>query len=280
MSERTVVIGAGFLGLAAAEAAAAEGRHTVVVSRRPTPLPSCVVFAAGNSVPSADERNPRGSTNSLKPLIAVLDAVRRSLGATLFYLSSGGAVYGEPGATPIPEHHPLRPRSAYGAAKVAAENYIGYYVRRYGISATALRCGNAYGPGQVSGRGQGLIGELIDAAETGRTIEIWGDGSVRRDYVYVGDIATAIVALAGRRDLPLALNVGSGRATSVNEVVAQVSAIVGCPLRTTSAPGRSFDVHDVELDIAALRGLIEFDPVPLPEGISLTWARIASDTVA
>jgi UDP-glucose 4-epimerase len=303
VSAPVVVIGSGFIGRAAAEALRERGRPTVIATRRSFDPPSGlravaidltdvdalsaiirpgtdVVFAAGSSVPAGDENDPRGSVDALVALIAALEAVRRTAGASLLFVSSGGAVYGEPDAIPVGEDHPLRPLNAYGAAKAAAETYIGYYVRRYGVHATALRCGNAYGPGQVPGRGQGLVGELIAAASNGRPVEVWGDGSVQRDFVYVGDIAGVITTLCGRRDLPLALNVGSGRATSVNGVIATVSDVLQQPIAVVYKPSRAFDVQRVALDIGRLRSLIAFDPIQLRDGVGLTGERMASRTVA
>lgn len=306
MTDPAVIIGAGFIGQATARAIAATGRPVVLIARRPTaPVPgvetilidltdaverdidavaavlgpgSDVVFAAGTSVPGQDERHPQRSADPLRPLIAALEAVRRTPHASVLFISSGGAVYGEPDTLPIPEDHPLRPQSAYGTAKAAAEAYLTYYARRYGVAATALRLGNAYGPGQVVGRGQGLIGELIGAAVEGREVEIWGDGSVRRDFVHVDDIATAIAALAPRRGLPSALNVASGRSTSVTEAAELVSEVVGRPVRVARRPERPFDVHRIQLDITRLRDLIGFTPLSLAAGIRRSWAELAPPT--
>ena len=303
MSPRVVVVGAGFLGRAAAQALVATGHPTTLLTRRSVPgvagadTVTCdlgdrlaldavvepgatVVFAAGNSVPAADEHHPGRAAAEVTPLVSVLESVRRTPGASLLFLSSGGAVYGEPDAIPVPETHELRPLSAYGAAKAACETYVRYYVHRHGVNATSLRCANAYGPGQLPGRGQGLVGELIHAGEDGRPVEIWGDGSVRRDFIHVSDVARVIVALCGRPDLPTEVNLGSGAATSVLEVVGLVSEIMGRPIEVVARPARPFDVRRVALDISRLQGLIDFGPLALREGIGLTWATMAADTVA
>lgn len=303
MTRPVVVIGPGFIGRTAAAATAAEGRPTVLLSRRPVPptvgadtrvgdltdveaLGSAigpdtdVVFAAGTSVPAADERDPQASTAILQPLIGALEAVRRAPGATFLLVSSGGAIYGEPDRLPVDEDHPQRPLGAYGAAQAAAEGYVGYYARRHGVRATSLRCGNVYGPGQIAGRGQGLVGELINAVQQDRGVEVWGDGSVERDYVHIADLADAIAQLVGRTDLPLALNIGSGRAHSVAEVIAAVSEVMGRPVRVNFGPARSFDVHRIVLDITRLQRLIDFDPLSLHDGVRVTWESMVSDTVA
>jgi len=303
MNDAVVVVGAGFLGRATAAAALREGRPTTVLSRRLVPPMagaemiagdfgdrstldaairpgSTVVFAAGNSVPSADERHPDRAVGEATPLVSVLEAVSRTPETALLFLSSGGAIYGEPDAIPVAETHELRPVSAYGASKAACETYVRLYVRHHGVRATSLRCGNVYGPGQVPGRGQGLVGELIHASEEGRRVEIWGDGSVRRDFIHVDDVSGAILSLCGRHALPPALNLGSGEATSVLEVIALVSEITGGPVDITTRPARPFDVQRVALDISCLQRVIDFEPLAIRDGISLTWATMAAETVA
>lgn len=307
MTASAVVVGGGFIGTAVARALAASGRPTTLVTRRPagsiapasdglraeaidlrTPTGAAafgalltpgidIVFAAGTSVPAADERDPPASLDPLQPLLAVLGAAAPVPDAAVLFLSSGGAVYGDPDQLPITESHPLRPASAYGAGKVAAETYLGYYARRHGLRTTALRCGNAYGPAQVPGRGQGLVGELLDAARSGRPVEIWGDGSVCRDFVHVDDIAAVVASLCARRDLPLALNVGTGVGTSVREVVDLAGVVVGQPVAVTAGASRSFDVGRVVLDVTRLQDLVGFLPVPLPVGIRRTWAAMVAE---
>jgi len=303
LSGPTIVVGAGFLGRSIADAVVRSGGEVVLVARRPGPHRvgvrvvvddlgdgetlrsvigpgSTVVFAAGTSVPSVDERDPIASTRALAPLVATLQAARHVPGSSLLFVSSGGAVYGEVESLPISEDHPLRPRSAYGAAKAAAEAYVGYFARRYGLAATSMRCGNVYGPGQRSGRGQGLVGEVLDAAVNGSTIEVWGDGTCRRDYIHVADVARTAVRLIGRNDLPPAINVGSGQGTTVLEVIHTVGEVIGRPVRWTSCPERPFDVHDVVLDIRRLSDLTGVRPVGLADGVLSTWLASATETVA
>src|SRR5581483_5373069 len=216
--QSAVVIGGGFIGTAVARALARSGRPTTLLSRRPMPAPAGVdvvygdatdgtamaslvaggrdvVYAAGTSLPLAVERDPAQLVEPLRALVTVLEAVRINAGSSLLFLSSGGTVYGEPGHLPVTEDHPLRPRSAYGSEMVAAETYVAYYARRHGVAATSLRCANAYGPGQQPHRGQGLIATVLDAATHGQAVEVWGDGSAVRDYVFIDDLATAVVAL-------------------------------------------------------------------------------------
>jgi UDP-glucose 4-epimerase len=189
-------------------------------------------------------------------------------------------VYGEPERVPIDESHPLRARSAYGVSKVAAEAMVASAVRRYGLNATSLRCGNAYGPGQDATRPQGLVAKLLDCATSGRPIEIWGDGGVERDFIHVDDIATVITVLAGRPRLPFAINVGSGQATSVRDVIEIVTHVTGQHIHVAHRAGRAFDVARVVLDTTLLRSITPFRPMPVETGIRATWASARASSAA
>lgn len=297
-----VVIGNGFVGTAVARALVAAGRPTTVVGRRPLDPPAGartvvlpaddaapwaelllpgtdVVFAAGSSVPAHDELDVGPSLGAVHLLTDVLRTMSVVEGSTLLHVSSGGAVYGHPEVLPVPEDHPLRPISAYGATKVASEAYVAAASRRYGLPATNLRCGNAYGPGQDPGRPQGLVAELLAAASTPATVEVWGDGSATRDFIHVDDLARIVAALAGRTDLPDAVNVASGSGTSVAEVLEAVVAVTGTPIEVRWRPARPFDVSHVVLDTTRLRHFVDHEPMPLADGVAATWSALAGAPV-
>jgi UDP-glucose 4-epimerase len=274
-----VVVGNGFIGSVVARALADAGRSVTVVGRQDRDRlvylvgpGTDVVFAAGPSVPAAVEVDASAGVEALRLLETVIELVG-AVDGTLLFVSSG-AVYGESDRLPVDEGHPLRPVNVYGTAMAAAEALVSEAVRRHGLAATALRCGNVYGPGQDPTRRQGLIAELLDAVAVDRPVEIWGDGSIERDYLHIDDFAEVVLACAGRRDLPPALNVGSGRATSVSELLDLVETVTGKAVDVRRRPGRSFDVGRIALDIGRLRGLTGFEPLPLETGIARTWALL------
>lgn len=300
-SSRTLVVGAGFLGTAVAEASLASGQSVTVLSRQPLDDgraarlsharvvlgdatdallvedaladADTVVFCAGVAVPTIAAHDLRSAVaESLPPLLTVLDAlVRRRPTARLLYLSSGGTVYGEPSAELVHEDHPLRPTTAYGSINVEAERRLATYRSRHGVRTTSLRCANPYGPGQHAGRGQGLIGTLLWSDDP---VPFYGDGSTVRDYVYVRDFASAVVALGGVRDeLPQAINIGTGVGTSLSEVVTLVEKLTERPIPLRYEPARPTDLRRVVLDVSLLRRLIPFDPMPLDQGIAATYAE-------
>jgi UDP-glucose 4-epimerase len=147
---------------------------------------------------------------------AMLDAARRA-GVRRLVLASTAAVYGRPGEIPTTEAQPAAPLSPYGASKAAAETYLTLYARLHGLSTLALRMANVYGPRQDPHGESGVVAIFSAAAAAGCPAVVFGDGSQTRDYVHVRDVAAAFLA-AGRSEASGALNIATGRETSVLEV--------------------------------------------------------------
>lgn len=143
------------------------------------------------------------------------------------FASSGGTVYGIPEYTPIDEIHPTRPLSLYGNQKLMIENYIQMCTRLYGIRAYVLRISNPYGPGQEPFRGQGVVATFLASAILGKKIEIWGDGSEARDYIYIDDLAQCFEKLIEYKGDEVIFNAGSGVETSIIDIVNDVESVSG-----------------------------------------------------
>lgn len=213
----------------------------------------------------------------LPAILGVLEALRTSVGTALTYVSSGGAVYGNPTHLPVGEDAPCRPISPYGVTKLAAERYVQLAARRDGLKARILRVANAYGDRQRPRTGQGLVAALLDAAATATPVELFGDGSALRDYVDVRDVATATVALAKRADGEVVCNVGTGHGHRVDDVVALAESVTGVALEVRRRPARPTDVTSVVLDVGRLASLVEWRPRPLEQGIAEAWASWSRD---
>ena len=227
-----------------------------------------VVFAAGTAKPAESNEHPMHEiAANLGPLLAVLNAMQLTSVGAITLLSSGGTVYGPDAPTPTPETAPLWPISTYGVLKVASERYVAMHARLRGLSADILRCANVYGPGEPTHGSQGLIGVTRSAIRAHRPVDVFGDGSTRRDFVHVDDVAGAVVALAARPDGVRILNVGSGSSVSVHEVIAAVADSLGRAAVLEHRPGRPTDVPVVQLDVSALCALIDFDPRDLATGL-------------
>jgi UDP-glucose 4-epimerase len=210
-----------------------------------------------NSDPvNAFETNVRGS-------FVVFDAAGRA-GVRRIVYSSASSAYGPTEAYPIEENHPLRPNAFYPATKAAGEMLLRGLAGVYGFGYLILRYMNVYGPGQRAGVVPAVATALLD----GRAPKLSGDGTQSFDFVHIDDCAYANrLALASERSGE-ALNVGSGDATALNEVVSLLSEIVG----STIAP--EYDGPVVKApprvgDVAKPRELLQFSAqVSLKDGLT------------
>jgi UDP-glucose 4-epimerase len=159
--------------------------------------------------------------------INVLEAARRVDGVRLVNTSTGGAIYGEADILPTPETAPSRPEAAYGQSKHAAEGYCELYRRLYGVSTVTLRYGNVYGPRQDPLGEAGVVAMFCGRLMLGARPTVYGDGLQTRDYVYVGDVVEANLAAAARSDVHGPINVGTGRESTVLDLVDAMSELAG-----------------------------------------------------
>jgi UDP-glucose 4-epimerase len=201
-----------------------------------------------NEAPYRDLHENVGSTLKLLDILASLPRLPRVL-----FVSSGGTVYGVPETIPIPEIHPTNPLCAYGIGKLTIEKYLALYQRLHGLEYHVLRLANPYGEWQPLHSGQGVIPVFLDNALQGKTLEIWGDGSVIRDYLYVGDVVTAVKALIDYDGAERIFNIGSGHGHTLNELVELMSAVLGRKIPCQYMPARPCDVPVNVLDVSRAR---------------------------
>jgi UDP-glucose 4-epimerase len=206
----------------------------------------------------------------------------RSLGETrlekVIFISSGGTVYGPPQAQPIDEDHPTEPVSSYGITKLALEKYFSMYANLAGIRCTILRPSNVYGPGNRLNVGQGVIGVLADRALKGQTLEVWGTGESRRDYLYIDDLIAAFLALIDYEGTHSVFNVSSGSAISVLDIIDSLRVAIGEMPEIVHLPSTEFDVGLNVLSSARLTSATGWRPqVSLGDGIPrlIEWLRAA-----
>lgn len=169
--------------------------------------------------------------------VAALAGIRR-----VIFVSSGGTVYGhQERGKAITEEHPTIPVNAYGTGKLMIETMLRSFLREAGISLTILRPGNPVGNEQQFGR-HGLVASAIHAARTRALLEIWGDGSVVRDYFHVSDLSDAILRCLRDEAANQLFNVGTGIGTSINQVLDLVDEFSHFPLDRKYLPSRQADV--------------------------------------
>jgi UDP-glucose 4-epimerase len=200
----------------------------------------------------------------------LLELCRRSGVAHVLFASTGGAIYGDAEQIPTPEETPAWPISPYGIAKLTVEHYLYYYLHQYGLTYTALRYANVYGPRQDPHGEAGVVAIFVERLLAGETPVIYGDGTQTRDYVYVGDVAAA-----NRRALETraagAYNVGTGIETTVNELYAALTEAVGVSRPAEYAAPRPGEQRRSALDARRAAETLDWRPqVSLPEGVRRT----------
>ena len=205
--------------------------------------------------------------------IRILEAARRH-GAKVVFASSGGAGYGECDG-PAPESAPLRPLAPYGTSKVCGEEYLATWNRLYGASHVSLRLGNVYGPRQMPHGEAGVVAIFMGLLHDGGTPTIFGDGSQTRDYVYVGDVANAML-LAVERDGGV-FNIGTGVETSVVGLFDAIRTASGIDREAAFAPARLGELQRSVLDPSLAARELGWRPErSLADGLAATWEWIAA----
>jgi UDP-glucose 4-epimerase len=210
---------------------------------------STVFHVLGTTLPQTSNDDPVYDLESnLLTTVQFLDLARRGGVEKIVFASSGGTVYGVPSMVPIGEDHAPSPLCSYAIHKLAIELYLRLYHDLYGLDYCVLRIANAFGERQSPLASQGAVSVFLYRAMRGEEIVIWGDGSVVRDYVYVGDVAQAFCAAARHLGSPRTFNIGSGSGRSLNEVISSIETLLGRSVARSYHPGRALDVPVNVLD--------------------------------
>jgi UDP-glucose 4-epimerase len=207
----------------------------------------------------------------------VLDAARAVNSRRLIFASTGGAVYGEGDGQELPlcEDAPIAPIAPYGQSKFAAEGYLALYERLYGLSSTALRLGNVYGPRQDPLGEAGVIAIFCGLLLAGERPTVYGNGAQIRDYIYVDDVVSAILA-AAESAATGPINVGTGHETDVLELVSSLRELGNVDgFEPEHAPPRIGEVQRISIDPSrAERELGWHSTTSLEEGLRKTLDSI------
>jgi len=206
-------------------------------------------------------------SNLVGTLSLLNQAVRQKMRKVIF-VSSGGTVYGTPRQIPVSEEHPTAPICSYGITKLAIEKYLALYHHLHGLDYTVLRLANPYGERQRVQASQGVVAVFLDKVMRGEPIDIWGDGSVVRDFVYVGDVVRAMVLALERTTSDKVFNIGSGSGKSLNDVLSAIERVCQKDAKPRYLQSRSFDVAVNVLDISRAGQQLGWHPqVEFEEGV-------------
>jgi len=184
------------------------------------------------------------------------------------YSSTGGAVYGEPKDLPVTEAAPADPLCPYGVSKHTAEHYLEVYRKLYDMRYTVLRYANVYGPRQDPHGEAGVVAIFSQLMLAGRQPKIFGDGTMTRDYVYVGDVVDANMIALEKSD-GACVNLGWGRQVTVQEIFDGVRSAVGCEIEPLYVDERLGEVHHIALDPSLAGQVLGWRPrVELADGLN------------
>jgi UDP-glucose 4-epimerase len=229
------------------------------------------------TLPKSSNDNPTFDVEAnVVGTLRMLDLMRELKVPKLIFASSGGTVYGLPQTLPISEAHATDPVVSYGITKLAIEKYLYMYKVLYGIDYCVLRLANPFGERQRVDAAQGAVAVFIHKALRDEEIQIWGDGTVVRDYIYIKDVVRAFVLAMSWKGSPAVFNVGSGTGTSLNTILKSIEILLGRPVRCSYHPARAFDVPVNVLDINLAGKHLGWMPTTgFEEGMAntLAWMR-------
>ena len=196
------------------------------------------------------------------------NVAKASKNVSTFVFSSSSAVYGEPIRVPIPEDHPLMPKSPYAASKVSGEAFVQAFANQYGFRPMILRLFNVYGPKQ-SRAYAGVIIEFIRRVSRGEPPVIFGDGEQTRDFIHVSDVVEAITLSLRNERVRGVFNIGSGEGVTINRLANLILKLMGREdLKPIYAPPRPGDIRHSIADTTRAKKELKYEPkIKLETGI-------------
>ena len=232
-----------------------------------------VIHLAWSTLPAMSNANYRYDVETnIIPLLNALDLLNKKPIRKFIFISSGGTVYGNVENMPIREEERTHPLCSYGITKLMAEKYLFLNRHLFDLDYTVLRLANPYGERQNVQNRQGLIVTLLFDAIHHVPIEIWGDGTVVRDYLYIKDAARCVKKAIPYQGTQKLFNVSSGEGHSINEILETIAAVTGTSVDVRYKEARKFDVQRNVLDnVLACRELGWRPEVGLEQGIEKVY---------
>lgn len=247
------------------------------IVKRFGPIDRIAHFAAQTAVPISMDDPVGDITVNLAGTARILEYARRHKVAKVFFASSS-AVCDDDAPVPVSEESRARPMSPYGIDKLAVEFYLDYYAKLYGLTYTALRFMNVYGPRQdPKSWYSGVISIFLDRAVASQPITIFDDGEQTRDFVYVTDVAQAVVyALLTDAGDNAIINIGTGVEVTINELTKTILELAGSASPVRYEPARPGDIRRSVTTMDKAAALLKFNPrIKLRDGLdaTLAWVR-------
>lgn len=203
--------------------------------------------------------------------INLLENARRVGVRRFIYISSGGAVYGEPEYLPCDEAHPINPICPYGASKHVVEHYLYMYKEIHDLDYSVLRYANVYGPRQDPLGEAGVVAIFTGKMLAGEQVVINGDGEQTRDFIYVGDCAAANLMVTEGENVSGIYNLGSGVATSINEIFSTLKDVTAYQNPPIHGPAKLGETRHIYLTAEKAKQELGWQPtIGLLDGLERT----------
>lgn len=197
----------------------------------------------------------------------------KDYGFRLIYFSSGGTVYGRQEIQPIKENASSLPINHYGNIKLCIENTYRTFNRQIGTNIIIARIANPYGPGQDYQKGVGFIDAVLKNAISKNVLQVYGDGSVVRDYIYVDDVCKMLELLMNYSGNEEVFNIGTGVGVSQNEII-QIVRTFEPDLRVEYVKSRTIDVPKIVLDMSIMKKISNISCIKVEDGIKKYYSTI------
>lgn len=235
-----------------------------------------VFHLVSSTLPASSNQNPiyDVETNLISSLMLFNESLKNNIRKIIF-ISSGGTVYGIPNDIPIKEDHPRHPICSYGIIKKTIEDYLYMYNLFYGLDYNVFRLSNPYGERQNPLSMQGAIPVFLRKIVKNEQIEIWGDGNVTRDYIYIKDAVEVLVRSLKIDSKEKVFNLGSGKGESLNQLIDIMKEITGKEIEPKYEEARKLDVLVNILDVDLVESVFNCKPsTDLETGITKTYNYI------
>jgi len=240
------------------------------LTKMPKRIDAICHLAAVTSVQQSIRKPILTTEVNLTGTLQVLEAARK-LDADRVVFASSAAVYGTPRAFPIREDANISPISPYGASKAASELYLRAFEENHKIEAVSLRYFNVYGPRQTASQYSGVISIFAKRALNQQPLQIFGDGSQTRDFIFVSDVVDATMASLEMTPENRTFNIASGNETTILELAKVVQRITGSPTGLEFLPPRTGDIPRSVADTARAKKELGFEArTSLEDGLSAT----------
>lgn len=229
-----------------------------------------VYHLISTTIPASNITLEEEINQNVIPTIHLLDECVKYNVKKIVFISSGGTVYGESDGRPFRENDETNPMCSYGIQKLMIEKYIQLYYKNNGLDYRIIRLANPFGPGQNPAGNLGAVTKFTYNIINEKNIEIFGDGSCVRDYIYIDDAINGIINISEKDTKDKIYNLGNGRGYSLKDIVGIIENISGKNAKVTYLDNRNVDINYSVLDVSRYTDMFKrTHMIGVEQGISL-----------